>query len=330
MRRAKLALAAGMILLLLFSAASAAQAPELPPGVELQVTVDREGDTIGDPVRLTVVVTHPASADLLVPPPEGPLGDLEAAAPSVRRDALGDTTRVTLNYETRAFATGALILLPPALSYRSDGVLTPIQPPPQAVDVRSLLPDDGSLSIRGLKPPETIEGPDFPVLPVALGIGVPLALLAGAGLLQRRRRRPPAMAAVAPAPNPAEIAGRDLERIGASGLLPQAVDEFCARINGAVRGYLASRYALPAPNLTAAELGDRLARAGADAGTVQRVRTLCQACDEIAYAGAAPNPDRVARYLDLAQAIVHAPVATDAAPAPEHWAPPSGAIDGGR
>ena len=102
------------------------------------------------------------------------------------------------------------------------------------------------------------------------------------------------------------MAGRDLRAIADAGLLPHAVDEFCARINAAVRGYLAARYGLPARNLTASELAERLARAGADAGTVQRVRSLCQACDGIAYAGSTPSAARVARYLDLAQAIVGA------------------------
>lgn len=304
-----------------------AQTPAaLPEGVALEVSVEREGDTIGDPVRLTVVVTHPADGELLVPPPEGPLGELEPAAPTVTRTTPTDVVvEMTLVYETRAFLTGLLSLEPPALSYRADGSIVPIQPPAQLVAVRSLFPADGSLVVRPLKPAEEIPLPGFPIVPVAIVIGVPAALLLAVGLTLRRRRvRAPGEAAPIHAPpDPGLNAACDLERIGAAGLLPQAVDEFCARVNTAVRRYLAERYRLPARNLTARELGDRLARAGADAGTVQRVRNLCQACDDIAYAGAMPNPDRVARYLDLAQAIVQPQGVSSDGAAPQRWAPPA-------
>ena len=321
MKRLLVSVATSLSLLLALTIAVGAQSP-LPPGVDVSLSVERDGDTIGDPVLLTVVVTHPSSGELLVPPPEGPLGELEPAAPSVSRTTTttGDT-RVTLIYETRAFNTGPLTLRPQSLSYRSDGVITPIQPADQIIDVRSLLPADGSLVVRGAKPPEAIAAPGFPILPLALAIGLAAALLLTTAVAIRRRRRPLVLEPGAAAPDPADVASGELDGIAAAGLLPHAVDEFCARLNVAVRGYLATRYALPARNLTAAELSARLARAGADAGTVQRVRNLCQACDDIAYAGATPDPTRVERYLDLAQAIIRAPIEASA-PAPEHWAPP--------
>ena len=183
---------AGLAALLAAGAAPAfAQAPPaLPPGVAVTVHVEREGDTIADPVRLTVVVTHPPEGELLVPPPEGPLGDLDPAAPVVTRSRAGDgRARVTLVYETRAFATGLLSLTPPALSYRRDGLTTPIQPPAQIVEVRSLLPADGSLVPRGLKPAEEIAGAGFPLLPVALGGSIAaLLIVAGLSVVWRRRR----------------------------------------------------------------------------------------------------------------------------------------------
>ncbi|MXY78166.1 MAG: hypothetical protein F4Y94_00290 [Chloroflexi bacterium] len=318
-RRPAVALLGLMALLALGAPSAAAQAPPspLPPGVAVGVEVKREGDTIGDPVRLTVVVTHPPEGELLVPPPEGPMGALEPASPVVTRDTTADgLVRVTLVYETRAFATGPLPLTPPALSYRRDGLTTAIQPAGRIIDVRSLLPADGSAAPRGLKPAEQVGPAGFPTVPVAVGGSIGVLLLLAVGVTVARRRRPAPVATVAPGPG--ALAGRDLDEIAGAGLLPHAVDEFCARINGAVRGYLAARYGLPALNLTASELAERLARAGADAGTVQRVRSLCQACDGIAYAGSTPSAARVARYLDLAQAIVGegpAPVAAPAGPA---------------
>ena len=330
MKRCRLALVALSLIAITAAALDApparAQTPDdLPLGVELDVTVTREGDTIGDPVHLTVVVTHPADGELLVPPPEGPLGQLEPAAPTVTRTTgPGGAQRVTLVYETRAFVTGLLSLQPPRLSYRTQAGIASISPPPQIIDVRSLLPADGSLLVRPLKPAETVPQPGFPIWAAGLGAGILTALVAGE-LLRRARRRPRVAPPIAEPPfSPALAASRDLDGIGDAGLLPQAVDEFCARVNTSVRGYLATRYRVPALNLTASELGERLAGAGADAGTVQRVRSLCRACDDIAYAGATPSPERVARYLDLAQAIVQpqpSPVeaAPQPTPAPRRW-----------
>ena len=313
--------------------AARAQAPDgLPLGVELEIRIVREGDTIGDPVRLTVIVTHPPAGELLVPPPDGPLGQLEPAAPRVTRSTGADgAQRVTLVYETRAFITGRLTLQPPRLSYRTQAGIVGISPPSQIVDVRSLLPADGSLVIRPLNPAQEIPGGGVPRWPVALAAGAAAVALAGAIVRRRRRQHDAAAPIMAAPPDPALAAIRHLDRIRAAGLLPQAIEEFCVRVNATVRGYLTDRYQLPALNLTARELADRLARAGADAGTVQRVRNLCQACDEIAYAGASPSPDRVARYLDLAQAIIRpqaGPTVADPAttgsagpsPAPQRWA----------
>ena len=176
----RLASAALLSLILVLSAgarsAIAQTPPDLPPGVAVEVIVERDGDTIGDPVRLTVVVTHPAEGELLVPPPEGPLGQLEPAAPTVTRATLAeDVMEVVLVYETRAFITGVLSLEPPLLSYRAEGTIVPVQPPPQLVDVRSLLPADGSIVVRPLKPAEEIPLPGFPIVPVVIAISLPAA-----------------------------------------------------------------------------------------------------------------------------------------------------------
>jgi hypothetical protein len=90
-------------------------------------------------------------------------------------------------------------------------------------------------------------------------------------------------------------------------MLPSRLQDFCRQVDVTVRRFLANRYALPAANLTANELASRLARAGAEPGTIQRVRNLCAETDAVAYAGAVPTAERAARYVELAEAIVKPP-----------------------
>ncbi|MDE2641029.1 MAG: hypothetical protein OXI03_10690, partial [Chloroflexota bacterium] len=74
-RRPAVALLGLVALLALGAPSAAAQAPPspLPPGVDVTVEVEREGDNMVDPVRISVVVTHPSEGELLVPPAEGPM-----------------------------------------------------------------------------------------------------------------------------------------------------------------------------------------------------------------------------------------------------------------
>ena len=96
-----------------------------------------------------------------------------------------------------------------------------------------------------------------------------------------------------------------LEAIGHAALLPQHIEEYCARINDTVRAFLQTHYAIPAISLTARELPTRLAIAGADPGTINMVDSLCTECDAVAYARVRPARARADRYLDLARAIVN-------------------------
>ena len=288
---------------LMATAAPVALAQE-PPLVTVSTFVQREGDTIGDPITIFITLSHPPGAEIVLQPDALALGALESAVPQIVAEESPDPTRTTFALRTRAFVTGVLFVELPTLNVLVDGSPVELLPRIPPIEVVSVLPQDGSeVTLRPLKPAETIGG-----APVSLAVVLgPIAALLGlvlVGTLWRRWRRAP-LPALPEAPlDPAQAAGVELARIDDAGLLPAQIHEFSRRINDAVRGFLEDRYAVPARNLTASELPARLAAAGATAGTVRMVRNLSAETDAVAYAGAVPSAERAARLVDLARAIV--------------------------
>ena len=252
--------------------------------------------------------------------PDGaqPLGALEPAVPElIESSELDGRTTVVLALRTRAFVTGTLSFDLPPLTIDGQGSTTQLLIAPQMIEVASVLPNDLSeVTLRPLKPAERIDGaPPAPelILGPILG-GLALLLLT---IVVRRRLRQRRIVMPEPPPDPVAIAAAELRAIEEAGLLPARLEEFCRRVDLAVRRFLAERYALPAVNLTAAELASRLARVGVEAGTIRRVRNLCAQTDAVAYAGAIPAAARAARYVELAQAIVQPPRAASSTVAVE-------------
>ncbi|MEE9277785.1 MAG: hypothetical protein V3V06_05195 [Dehalococcoidia bacterium] len=294
---------------------------QTPDGVTVTVSVEREGTTVGDPITVVITVNYPATGSVGLDSDPVPLGDLEPARPRlIRRVDSPDGNQLVYAYQTRSFVTGLRQIEIPAFHFSDDSAGTQefVTPPSATIEIESVLPADPSQLIpRPLKPPERIGGGGVSTIVVVGPIAGVAALLLLALVLRRLRTR----RAVAPVPlptaDPAGDAAEALQAIGRAGLIPDRLDEYCARINGAVRAFLESRYAVPARNLTARELSARLAHAGADAGTVRMVSSLCDECDAVAYARARPAPDRAARYLELALTIVQL------RPAGDRWARPS-------
>jgi hypothetical protein len=285
--------------------AAHAQAPEPPVRVDVRVDVLRDDDTIGAPVTLRLTIDLPPGATLIVPAAPTPLGALEPAVPELEEQsptAAGE--RFTVAYRTRAFVTGALPVEFPPWSWRdAAGALHDLDIAPLELDVASVLPEDAeAISPRPLKPAERLGGAP-PALGVILGPIAGAFALAAVLALWRRRRRPELLVTTPP-PDPTAEATATLAGIRDSGLLPDRIPEFCHRVDVAIRDFLAARYDIPAPSLTAGELPPRLAAAGAQVGAVQMVTNLIAQTDAVAYAGARPPAERVARYLDLAAAIV--------------------------
>ena len=92
---------------LMATAAPVALAQE-PPLVTVTTFVQREGDTIGDPITIFITLSHPPGAEIVLQPDALALGALESAVPQIVAEESPDPTRTTFALRTRAFVTGVL------------------------------------------------------------------------------------------------------------------------------------------------------------------------------------------------------------------------------
>lgn len=299
-----------------------AQQPDAPP-LEVAVSMSPREATLGDRVRIAVVVTHPADVLIAIDPPArtAALVPLAAAAETTLPQADG---RIASSFE---FTVAPINLgeISPALTLqwlRADGVTgqRPVGVP--TVHVRSTVLDpDGDLA--PLKPQVEIDG-----APPAwrrewrteAGTLAAAILLIGAALIARAWWRQPRP--LPPVDTRAEDAARAaLTAITDARLLAdRAYGPYYGGIASAVRAYLQQRFAFPASAMTSTELTARMTARGVDRWQARLVTGLLERCDAAVYAHRYPDPASADHDLTLAFEIVELtrpPSATSAVPAPE-------------
>ena len=259
--------------------------------VTVTLTPD-EPVSVGDPVIITVTITHDPETRVALQPILTPMGEMDPAVPQL---IAVSPTETTLSYETRAFKSGRFVIELPRLPLERDGQrLAPITIDPILVTVTTVL--TAASQPRPLTPPDLLEASErnfAPWIVAIIGIGVGFI----AARLLRMRARPQRRAESA------------LESDATQRALPEfdpslSPSEQCSRLAGAVRERLAAEWSLPARSLTTAELPRALAAAGAPAATVQQVRNLLQECDRVQYAGREPAAERLRGYHELAATII--------------------------
>ncbi len=284
------ALFLSLCLLLVFSVVAPAAA-QTPPSASVVVT-PVDSLTVGDPVTITVTITHDAETRVVLQPALTPMGEMDPAVPEM---VAVSPTETALTYETRAFKSARFVIeLPPIPLERDGQQLEPVNVDPILVTVVSVL--SSVTEPRPLTPPDLLEAQErnfAPWIVAIIGIGVGFI---AARLLRMRRR-----------------SQRSAEQISEIDAPQWALPEFdpslppaeqCRQLAQAVRERLAEEWSLPARSLTTAELPRALAAAGAPAATVQQVRNLLQECDRVQYAGRAPASERLRGYHELAAAII--------------------------
>jgi len=298
----------------------AATAEESPAPIKVQVRADRRQATIGDPIVLKVIVTHPPDVALNPPSPlvgEGTSTTLEALgpiAPPGGNAARGkaEAEEVFL-FRAQAFETGKISL--PAFRVdwrRTGGASGSVTTDPTQVEIGSVLkaahekPSD-------LKPPAELPPPPFPWR-TAVGIAL-LTLIAAlaAAAWHRRKRSGEGAAASRPesGPPPHEQAYRDLERLLASGLLDGGrVKEFHVELAEIAKRYLAGRFEIETLERTTEEVLDDLKKVRVGVAPLGTARELLSETDIVKFAKYLPsaeeirrNVERVYRLVDLTKPI---------------------------
>jgi hypothetical protein len=308
-RRARLLpLLAALLLLALPLGAARAQG-----AVATTLTAEPAQVTVGDPVSLTLSVTHPSGYFVIVPQLDAVWGDFAVAgqSPATTTDNGDGTETTTVVYDTRLFAPGEFTT--PPLTYTvTDGAgnLYEFTAQPVGVSVASVLVE-GDTELRDIKPQAAIPTATWLYL---LGGGLALAAL-GAGLLWLARRRRPAPAAV-DTRSGYQRALDDLAAVAALNLPTDGrFNEHYSRVTDIVRRYLGATYHIPVVERTTDEIRrDDLVTAALDPALRARFVAFLQDSDLVKFANFTPTPADAAALITEARALIEA--AHFAAPLP--------------
>ena len=291
-------------LLFAFAAlAPGASAQTAAPRARLSVLADSV--SVGERVRVAVVVEHAAGVSAVFPAvPAGtgetaPLltfGDAEAFSarrlPPQRRGAVWADSVV---YEAAVFAVDAARVGPVVVALARGRDTVRVSTGVARVPVRSEVGGDAQAAPAPLGPADPFPG----LLPVWLALGAVVALLMGAAVWALRRwRARPGAGAPPPAPFPQAAAALDA-------LAAQAPQAQTLGAREALRVFVARRLGLPALETTTHELdaalaGDARVPPEARAGA----RRALDLADLVAFAGVTPTPEASREALTAARASV--------------------------
>ena len=300
----------------LLAAALAAAGAPLPaaaqeaPALDVRVDVAPRVVTLGDRVRVTVIVRHDEALLITAAPPaRSPALQLIETIPAETAALPDGSLRTEAGFTFAAFGTG--VLEPGELRVhwlRENGASGELRAPAPPFEVASALIGGGG-DLRPLKPQAAFgDPPPGWARPAAAG-GALLALALAAFLAARRlRRRPVPAPAAAPGRSedgPEAVARRRLEELAASGALADGdYERFYGTLSIVLREYLRARFGFNAPALATPELARGMGGHGVGRWQTRLAGGLLDRCDAAVYAGRRPDPASADRDLTAAFEVV--------------------------
>jgi hypothetical protein len=306
-----------LLLLLLSAAVTWAQSP-----VNATLTANSSEATVGDPIPLTLTVTHPAGYRIIVPELDGEWGDFVVADQSqpTTVDNEDGTQTTSMTIDGRLFAPGEYTT--PSLTISvTDGAgnLSGVVVPPATVNIISVLVE-GDTQLRDIKP--QAELPYTPILPWVVG-GLALAAVGLFAFVWMRRR---ARGRLAPVDNrlPHEVAMDELAHIESLNLPAEGrYKEHYTLISNCVRRYMEQTWAIPVLERTTAEIQASLRAADVPADVRRLFLSFLDESDLVKFSTFTPDALSASQLLGQARLIVAAtrPLAAEETPARENEQP---------
>lgn len=306
------------LLLLLLAAGVAPVAAQEPGPVSAALRAAKSQATIGDPIQLTLVITHPAGYQAILPEVGqawGAVPNPEVAAatdwtvvaqsPATIADNGDGTETTTAVVDARLFTTGTVTTPPLEVTVTDgEGNLTRVAFEPATITIASVL-EPGGGDLRDIKPQAGIR-----TVPVALIVAGGLLAVIAAVILWRRRQRP---APVVDSRTPYQRALDELAAIEAMALPAEGrYKEHYTLVSQAVRTYVEHRYGIPALERTTGEIRRDLRQTGMPPAITALLVAFLQESDLIKFSTFTPDQESAQELLEQARAIVQA-----TAPAPE-------------
>ena len=272
-------------------------------------TVDRNIITIGDPIKVSVVVEAQDGYRIIPPPPLlTRLADLEVldTLPVLQGAPSRGATRYTFRYFVTSFRLGDFVVPGFQIDYDApDGAEGSAAPTtPIAIRVRSVIqPGEDASDVRPLKPQLELPGALTSRLVYwgALG-GALVVILAPAILLFRaaRRRRHPVVV-LDPSRTPVQQALRELRRIASLNLPDKGRhEEHYTLLGTALRAYLAAQFGIPATRRTARELRGEMERAGVERRQAAQIHEILRESEAVRFQRVSRHPRHAQEALAAA------------------------------
>jgi hypothetical protein len=260
--------------------------------------------TVGDPIQLTLALTHPAGYQVILPALPDAWGDFTIVAqlPATTKANDDGSETTTALIDARLFQPGAFTT--PALEVSvTDGLggLQKAMAAPVAVSIASVLQGDGT-ELRDLKPQATLPAP--PVWPWIAAALVAVAAVAAVLMWQARRRRAKTA-----------VDHRLAHQVALDGLtiieglrLPEQgrFKEHYTLISDTVRVYVERRYGVPTMERTTGEIRPDLARTGMAPEVTALLIAFLQESDLVKFSEWTPDVESARQLLNRGRMIVEA------------------------
>lgn len=262
------------------------------------ITTDAQNITVGDPVVLTVSVTHPAGSVVLFPELEANWGDLIVRSQSAPETVSnGDGTSVTSQQiDARLFAPGDFQTLPLTITIAdAAGNLSETAVTPLALTVQSILVE-GDTELRDIKPQASLPLPAvWPYLAGGLAVTAVVAFV-----LFRRQQK---VAVDDRLPHEKALAA--LAAIDKQGYVQNGrYKEQYAAISDTLRAYFETITNVPFTERTTAEIRYDLAAGPLNLGDAQRLLLLLEDADWVKFAKVTPSQHEAERLTQDARQLV--------------------------
>ncbi len=272
----------------------------LSQDVRLSASADTNALRVGEQVRVTVSVEHPAGFLLRNIGPADSLEGLEiVGVDSTAPDSAPAGSPVRRVYTFTAFDSGTYVV-PPFIAYYtapSDTALRSVSGAPIVLFVRGV-DVDTSAEIRAIKPPLDVPLTFAEILPYLLGIVAAVVVIWLVYYILKKRKRGEKFIP-GPPPRPAdEIALEALRSIGAEKLWQRGmVKEYHTALSDVIRTYIERRFSMPAMESTSEEILSSPAVAGLAPAAVGGLRDALTRSDLVKFAKFIPPPEQNERSI---------------------------------
>jgi hypothetical protein len=260
--------------------------------------------TVGDPIQVTLSISHPPGYQVILPQLESNWGDflIQAQSPGATISNPDGSEITTQVIDARLFSPGDFATPPLTITVSDEsGQISYVSAEPIPVSISSVLVE-GDSELRDIKPQAAL--PYVNYLPWIMGFGLLVLLFTGFVLWYRRRRMQLALAAIDDR-LPYEVAMDELDRIEQL-ILPGSgrFKEHYTLVSDCIRVYMEKTFLFPVLERTTSEMKIDLKRIQVEDEVAQKFIGLMDECDLVKFSKFRPDIYSAQQILHNSRQIV--------------------------